>query len=81
MSEVVRDPDQPGPQGTAIRFPLGALEMPVGLQEGLLGEVLGVVVVADAVVAVRVDVAQMGAVELREGCVQLELVHACQSTR
>src|SRR5436190_9536737 len=55
--EVVCDPDQPRSQRPAVRLATRALEVPVGLQEGLLGEVLGVVVVADAVVRVRVDVA------------------------
>ena len=63
-SEVVGDPDQPGPQRPPVGFALGALEVTVGLKEGLLGQILGVVVVADAVVGVAVDVAQMGAVEL-----------------
>jgi hypothetical protein len=36
----------------------------VGLKEGLLGEVLGVVVVADPVVGLAVDVAQVRLVEL-----------------
>ena len=49
--EVVRDPDQPGAQRPAVRFPPRPLEVAVGLEEGLLGEVLGVVVVADPVVA------------------------------
>ena len=48
--------------------------MPVGLKERLLGEVLGVVMVPDPVVAVRVDVAQVGPVELREPRVELRLV-------
>ena len=40
--------------------------MSVGLKERLLGEVLGVVVVADPVIAVGVDVAQVGAIQLGE---------------
>ena len=64
--EVVCDPDQPGPQGTPPRLPLGALEVAIRLQKGLLRQVLGVVVVAHAIVGIAVDVAQVGAVELRE---------------
>ena len=71
--EVVGDPDQPGPQRPAVGLAPGALEVPVGLQEGLLGEVLGVVVVADPVVGVGVDVAQVGPVEILEGAVELRL--------
>ena len=63
-----------GRSGRPSRLAQRALEVPVGLQEGLLGEVLGIVVVADAVVAVGVDVAQVGAVELGEASVQLSLV-------
>jgi hypothetical protein len=62
--EVVGDADQPGPQGPSVRLPLGALEMAIGLQEGLLGQILGVVMVPDAVVGIAVDVAQMGAIQL-----------------
>ena len=69
----MRDPDEPRPQRAAVGLAQRALEVPVGLQEGLLGEVLGVVVVADAVVAVGVDVAQMRAVQLAESGVQLGL--------
>ena len=71
--EVVRDADQPRAQRPPVRFALRALEVPVGLQERLLGQVLGVVVVADAVVGVAVDVAQMRAVELGELRVELGL--------
>ena len=63
-----------GPQRPAVGLAQRALEVPVGLQEGLLGEVLGVVVVADPVVAVGVDVAQVAAVELGEASVELRLV-------
>jgi hypothetical protein len=70
-SEVVRDPDEPRSQGTPVRLAAGALEVPVCLEEGLLGDVLGVVVVADAVVGVRVDVAQVIAIELLEGAIEL----------
>ena len=59
-----------GRSGRPLDSALGALEVPVGLQEGLLGEVLGVVVVAHPVVGVAVDVAQVGAVELGEVAVQ-----------
>ena len=55
-----------GRSGRPLRLALRALEVPVGLQERLLGEVLGVVVVADPVVRVRVDVAQVRPVELGE---------------
>jgi hypothetical protein len=55
--QVVGDANQPRAQRAAARLPLGALEVPVGLQERLLREVLGVVMVADPVVRVRVDVA------------------------
>ena len=67
------DADEPRAQRAAVGLALGALEVPVGLQEGLLGEVLGVVVVADAVVGVGVDVAQVIAVELLEVAVELGL--------
>ena len=67
------DPDQPRPQRPAVGLAPGPVEVPVGLQEGLLGEVLGVVVVADPVVGVGVDVAQVGPVEVLEGAVQLRL--------
>ena len=72
--EVVGDADEPGPQRPAVGLPQRALEVTVGLQERLLGEVLSVMVVADSVVAVRVDVAQMAAVQLREAGVELGLV-------
>jgi hypothetical protein len=51
--EVVRDADEPGPQGAPAGLALGALEVAVGLQERLGREVLGVVVVADPVVRRR----------------------------
>jgi hypothetical protein len=70
----VGDPDEPRPQRAPLRLALCPLEVTVGLQERLLGEVLGVVVVADPVVRVRVDVAQVRLVELREGRVELGLV-------
>src|SRR3954454_19361304 len=75
--EVVRDPNQPRPQRPPARLPLRTVEVPVCLQEGLLGQVLGVVVVARAVVAVAVHVAQMRAVELAEVAVEACLV-ACR---
>src|SRR4051794_6261595 len=71
--EVVRDPDEPGPERPPIRLSASALEVPVGLEECLLGDVLGVVVVADPVVGVRIDVAQVVAVEALEGAVELSL--------
>ena len=58
------DADQPWAQGPAVGLALGALEVTVGLQERLLGEVLGVVVIANAVVGVAVYVPQVGSVEL-----------------
>ena len=57
--EVVGDPDEPRAQRAAVGLALRALEVPVGLQEGLLGQVLRVVVIAHAVVRVRVHVAQV----------------------
>ena len=53
-----------GPQRPAVGLRLRALEVAIGLQERLLGEVLGVVVVADPVVRVAVDVAQVRPVQL-----------------
>src|SRR6201996_8310585 len=50
--EVVRDPDQTRSQRPPVRLPPCPVEVPVGLQEGLLGEVLGVVVVPHPVVRV-----------------------------
>src|SRR4051794_33642522 len=72
--EVVGDADQPRPQRAPLGFLLGAREVAVRLQERLLGQVLGVVVVADAVVRVRVDVLQVCLVELAEVGVELGLV-------
>ena len=63
-----------GRSGRPFGLALRALEVAVGLEEGLLGEVLGVVVVADPVVGVAVDVAQMRAVELGEVAVESLLV-------
>src|SRR4029453_18320336 len=57
------------PRRAAIGLPPCPLKVPVGLQESLLGDVLGVVVVADAIVGVRVDVAKVIAVEALEGAV------------
>jgi hypothetical protein len=71
--EVVSDPDEPRAERAAVRLPPGALEVAVGLEERLLGDVLGVVVVADPVVRVRVDVTEVIAVELLEGAVELGL--------
>src|SRR3954449_2569970 len=72
--EVVGDADQPRPQRSSARLPLRTVEVAVGLEEGLLGEVLGVVMVAGAVVAVAVDVAQVRAVQLAEVAVEARLV-------
>ncbi len=79
--EVVSDPDQPRPQRPPVGLAQRALEVPVGLQERLLGEVLGVVVVADPVVGVAVDVAQMRAVELGEVRVEPALSASSSTSR
>jgi hypothetical protein len=71
--QVVGDADEPRAQRAAVGLAQGALEVPVGLEEGLLREVLGVVVVADPVVGVGVDVAEVGPVEVRELRVELLL--------
>ena len=71
--QIVGDTDQPWAQRPPVRLALGALEMTVGLQEGLLGEVLRVVMVADPIVGVAVDVAQMSAIQLGELGVELRL--------
>src|SRR6202007_1254705 len=47
--------------------------MPIRLQEGLLGQILCVVVVADAVVGIAVHVAQMRPIQLGELGVELRL--------
>src|SRR3954447_2309107 len=78
--EVVRDPDQPRPQRPAMALRERPLEVPVGLQERLLRQVLGVVMVAHPVVGIRVHVAQVGLVELGELRIELGLVHASQPT-
>ena len=49
--------------------------MAVGLEEDLLADVLGVVVIAEPVVEEGVDVAQVRLVELGEGAIELLLVH------
>src|SRR5215210_831794 len=72
--QVVRDADQPGPERPPVRLALCAIEVPVGLKKGLLGQVLGVVVVAHPVVRVGVDVAQMSPVQLGEVAVETFLV-------
>ena len=72
----MRDADQPRAQRPAVGLAQRPLEVAVGLQEGLLGQVLGVVMVADPVVGVGVDVAQVRPVELGELRVELGLVHA-----
>src|SRR5215204_5583043 len=71
--EVVRDTDEPRSQRAAVRLPPRPLEVPVRLEEGLFRDVLGVVVVADPVVGVGVDVSQMIAIKLLEGTVELGL--------
>ena len=68
------DSDEPGTERAAVGFPQRALEVPVGLEEGLLSEVPGVVVVSHPVVAVEVDVAEVRPVEVREPRVELRLV-------
>src|SRR5437763_1999171 len=82
--EVVGDADQPGPQRASVRLRARPCEVAVGLKERLLRQVLGVVVVADPVVAVAVHVAEVGAVQLGELAVELRLVHgrchACERT-
>src|SRR5215204_3574095 len=72
--EVVGDADQPRPERSAVGLPLGALEVAIGLEEGLLRDVLGVVMVADPVVGVAVDVAEVRSVDLRELAVESLLV-------
>src|SRR5215208_7162702 len=69
--EVVGDADEPGAERAPVRLAPGSLEVPIRLEERLLGDVLGVVMVTDAVVRVRVDVAQMVAIELLEGAIEL----------
>jgi hypothetical protein len=69
----VGDADEPGPQGAAVGLTAGPLEVAIGLEERLLGDVLGVVVVADPVVGVGVDVAEVIAIEALEGAVELGL--------
>src|SRR5205823_3206188 len=72
-SEVVSDADQPRAQRASVRFALGPLEVAVCLQECLLRQVLGIVVVSDAVVGVAVHVSEVSPVELRELGVELRL--------
>src|SRR5436190_12062483 len=48
--------------------------MPIGLQERLLGEVFGVMVIAHSVVAVGVHVAQVAAIQLGEAGVEFGFV-------
>ncbi len=62
--EVVGDTDEPRTKRAPVRLPLRALEVPIGLKECLLGQVLRIVMVSHAVVGVAVHVAQMGAIEL-----------------
>src|SRR5262245_16047583 len=79
--QVVRDADQPWPQRATVRLPQRPLVVAIGLQEGLLGQVLGVVVVAHSVVRVGVDVPQVLPVKLRELPIELGLVHASEPTQ
>ncbi len=62
--EVVGDADEPRAHRPPVGLAPRSLEVPVGLKERLLGQILGVVVVAHPVVRVRVDVAKVRAVEL-----------------
>jgi hypothetical protein len=71
--EVVSDPDQPRAQRPSVRLASRPFEVPVGLEKGLLGEVLRVVMVADPVVRVGIDVAQVGSIQVLEGTVELGL--------
>src|SRR3954453_23563523 len=79
--EVVGDADEPGPERAAVALRHRALEVPVGLQERLLRQVLGVVVVAHPVVGVRVHVPQVRPVQIRELAIELLLLHARQPTQ
>src|SRR3954451_8368344 len=79
--EVVGDADEPGPEWAAVALRHRALEVPVGLQERLLRQVLGVVVVAHPVVGVRVHVPQVRPVQIRELAIELLLLHARQPTQ
>ena len=67
------DANQPWTQRPPVGFPLSPLEVAIGLQEGLLCEVLGVVMVANAVIGVAVDVAQVCLVQLGELGIELRL--------
>ena len=66
-----------GRSGRPCDSSLRAREVPVRLQERLLGQVLGVVMVAHPVVRVRVDVLQVRLVERGEVGVELGLVRGC----
>src|SRR3954469_8998746 len=79
--QIVRDADEPRSQRAAVALVHRPLEVAVRLEEGLLRQVLGVVVVAHPVVGVGVDVPQVCSVELRELAVDLRLVHARQPTQ
>ena len=70
---AMRDPDEPGPQGPAARLAQRSLKVAVGLQERLLGEILSIVMVAHAVVAVGINVPEVRFVQLREPRVDLGL--------
>src|SRR5204862_1252560 len=72
-AEVVCAAEAPRAQRAAVRLPPGALEVPIGLEKGLLGDVLRVVVVPDPVVRVRVHVTEVVAVEVLERAVELGL--------
>src|SRR5207344_3464195 len=71
----------PGPQRPAVRLAPSPVEMAIGLQERLLGEVLGVVLVANPVVGVGIDVAQVSAVEVLESAVELGLRRGVEARR
>ena len=72
--QVVGDADEPRPQRPPLGLLLGAPEVAVGLQEGLLREVLGIVMVPHPVVRVGVHVAQVVAIQRGERVVELGLV-------
>ncbi len=75
------DADQPRSQWPSIGPPPCTIEVSVGLQEGLLGQILGVVMVADSVIGIGIDVAQVGPVEILEGAVELGLLGRRQACR
>jgi hypothetical protein len=63
--EVVRDSEEPGRDRHLA--PFEAIDRLDHLHEGLVGEVLGVVLVADAHLQVAVDPVEVKEVELLEG--------------